>query len=293
MHSSIAAASAVSRSHSSAGPGMTAASSTTARAASPISASRSATASRTLAGTPPPSGRRQRLGDEERVAARDGVQVGGIAAGPLRELGDGVGATAPLARSAASPRAAARRARAGPRAGLGPAGDDHAARRAGQAPPEQRDEVERRVVGPVQVLDHEHGAARPARSASRRGRARGRRPRSRIRTRRRGRSRDVAQRPHRPRRDQRVAGAPQHAVRRPGRRRRRARSCRSRPPPRPARPGRTRAIPRSRQRGPRARRHARAVPRSGLVVLQAAPVLGAEPAVERQPPIAIARQRNP
>ena len=96
--------------------------------------------------------------------------------------------------------------------------------------------------------------------------------------------RDIAQRPHRPRRDQRVAGAPQHAVDVPAGRPRPARSCRSRPPPRPARPGRTRATPRSRQRGPRARRHARADPRSGLVVLQTAPVPGAEPAVE--PPAA-------
>ena len=103
--------------------------------------------------------RGQRLGDEERVAARDGVQVGGIAAGPLRELGDGVGRQRRAARSAAAPRAAARRARAGPRAAARP----RQVRitqpaRARQAPAEQRDEVERRVVGPVQVLDHEHRA---------------------------------------------------------------------------------------------------------------------------------------
>ena len=115
MHSSIAPASA-SSSDSSMLPGTTAASSTTARAAGLSASTRSATASRTLAGHADPGRRGQRLGDEERVAARDGVQLGRVVAGARGEQRDRVAARAPPARSAARSCAAARRARAAPRA---------------------------------------------------------------------------------------------------------------------------------------------------------------------------------
>ena len=77
---------------------------------------------------------------------------------------------------------------------------------------EQRHEVERRVVGPVQVLDHQHGlvgelverGGEHGLAAAVDRRRRSVPPASRG---------DVAQRAERARRDQRVARAPQHAAR--------------------------------------------------------------------------------
>ena len=163
-------------------------------------------------------GRRQRFGDEERVAARHAVQIRGLPAGPLRQHRDRL---LRQRRRLDPPRAlAAQRPEYAPDLGqlsqrVGAAGHDQAAARARQPPPKQGHEVERRVVRPVQVLDHEH-----------RGRARGQlveRRRQDVLARttfldRRGNRtadlpRDVQQRPHRARRDERIARAPEHAPR--------------------------------------------------------------------------------
>jgi hypothetical protein len=80
-----------------------------------------------------------------------------------------------------------------------------------QPPAEQRHQVERRVVGPVEVVDHEHRAAgeRVERGGEDVLACAGRLERGEERAARV--ARDVAQRAHRARRDQRVAGAPQDA----------------------------------------------------------------------------------
>ena len=106
--------------------------------------------------------RRERLGDEERVAAGDRVQVARVAAA-RRRAARPRRATAGRARSA---RPAATRARAGPRAAAPggvvrirqPAREPRARRSATQ--------IERRVVGPVQVLDHAASARSSASSAA-------------------------------------------------------------------------------------------------------------------------------
>ena len=83
--------------------------------------------------------------------------------------------------------------------------------RAHEAPPEQRHEVERGVVGPVQVLDDQHGGAgervqRRAQHVLARAVAV-----ERLQHRAAEGPGDVAQRAERARRDQRVARAPEHA----------------------------------------------------------------------------------
>jgi hypothetical protein len=92
------------------------------------------------------------------------------------------------------------------------AGQDQAAGGAHQSPAQQRDEVERRVVRPLQVLDDEHRGGRQLRE----GRRQRALPRARL-DRREHRASDVArhvaQRTHRARRDQRIARPPQDAPR--------------------------------------------------------------------------------
>ena len=186
------------------------------------------------------------LGDEERIAAGLDVELLGIepvrarrAPRPRRARATaGAGASRPARCRARRPRGAAGASRA---SSLVPVGDDdERAERLG-APGEQSDDVERRLIRPVQVLDHDDRRAQPH-AARRRAR---RRPRavSRLRARMRSsiavrRRRDVGQRTQRPRRLERVARAPEHACARSRARRRsaaRERSCRSRPRPRRAR----------------------------------------------------------
>ena len=102
----------------------------------------------------------QRLADEEGVAARDRVQVRRLAPGAPREQRHGLrreclGLDPPHAFTR-------KRGQHAPHLGCGvvAAGEDQAAGRAQQAAAQQRDEVERGVVGPVQVFDDHHGAAR-------------------------------------------------------------------------------------------------------------------------------------
>ena len=207
-------------------------------------------------------GRGQRLGDEEGVAARDRVQVRRLAPGAPREQRHGLGRQ----RAGLDPPHAFARERGqhAPHLGRGvvAAGEDQAAGRAQQAAAQQRHEVERGVVGPVQVLDDQHGAAgelvqgrrqHPLAGAVDGGEQRAARLAG-----------DVVQRAERARRDQRITGAPQDPLlRSPPSPRRRGRSCRS--PPRRSRPrsGRRCGTPLSRSRGPRGRGLVQAAPTSG------------------------------
>ena len=109
------------------------------------------------------AGRRgEGLGDEERVAAGDGVQPGGVALGVARERLDrgrrerrGLD---PVERGAGE--GAERPAHLGPVGErVGAAGEDQAAARGGEPAREQRQQVERGVVGPVDVLDDDRGRA--------------------------------------------------------------------------------------------------------------------------------------
>ena len=212
MHSSISAAPAPMVSASSdrsAGPGTTAASSTTARASSPTTATRNPTASRTLAGTRSPAG-----------AASSSVTKNGLppdsacssdASRPARRASTPTASAVSAPGSTTAQAIARQRAQDAPHLGalLRTARDDQAAPGAGQPAAQQRHEVQRGVVGPVQVLDDEragiaaqlveHGGQQvlPGRLERRRH------PPADL-------TRDVMQRTHRPRRDQRVAGAPQH-----------------------------------------------------------------------------------
>jgi len=136
------------------------------------------------------------------------ISSSSVAPGRAREMRDGVRRQ----RGRLDPAHALARERGQDAADLGQrlaaAGDDQAAGRAQQAAAEQRHEVERRVVGPVQVLDHQHGAGgelvergvedRLTAAVDHRLQAAA------------GLTGDVAQRAERARRDQRVAGAPQH-----------------------------------------------------------------------------------
>ena len=156
MQASIAAAPLVT-SVSSVAPGTTAHSSTTSRAASSSALTRKATASRTLAGISPAG------------AASASVTKNGLPpVTACRSAASRPAARASCATASADsgvgldPAHALARERGQHAADLGQrlaaAGEDQAAGRAHEPAAEQRDEVERRVVGPVQVLDHEHGA---------------------------------------------------------------------------------------------------------------------------------------
>ena len=94
------------------------------------------------------AGRRERLRDEERVAAGERVQVGRVAA---RELAHGLRGQRPRL----DPGDAGQRAEHAPDLGarVGPGREDQAPLR--EAAAEQGDDVERRVVSPVQILDHQ------------------------------------------------------------------------------------------------------------------------------------------
>ena len=81
--------------------------------------------------------------------------------------------------------------------------DDRERGDAGDAATEQAQDVERALVGPVDVLQHEDRAGRGAQPVEQRGRERGRRGLVEP---------DVEQRAERPRRVQRVARAPQDAT---------------------------------------------------------------------------------
>jgi len=106
--------------------------------------------------------RRQRLGHEERVAAGDPVQLGRVRSLLPRQLTD---RGEREQRGLDPPHHVARERRehapdVGPLAQrVLPARHDQAAARARQPPPEQREQVERRLVDPVEVLDDE--GARP------------------------------------------------------------------------------------------------------------------------------------
>ena len=100
----------------------------------------------------------QHLGDEERIARRALVELTGIDAARARELGDGVvreRRQAQLRHARGRPELSHREADRVARLELVLAigDDDEGAERLG-APREQPDHVERRLVGPVDVLDH-------------------------------------------------------------------------------------------------------------------------------------------
>jgi hypothetical protein len=96
------------------------------------------------------------LGHEERVATRHAMQLGRVASGPVREDVDRL----LRQRRRVEPQHDLGRQRSEHAADLRPlvqrlaaTGQHDAAARTGETPPEQRHEVERPVVGPVQVVD--------------------------------------------------------------------------------------------------------------------------------------------
>ena len=161
--------------------------------------------------------RGQRLRDEERIAAGEGAQARAVAARSAGEERDralgqrrGLDARKALARERGEEAAELRPLGQPVRA----TGHDEAAARPHQPAREERQQVEGGVVGPVQVLHHEHrGRAgahlveeRPEHLLARRG-ALQRRAHRAVDL-----ARHVPQRAHRPRRHERIADAPQHPV---------------------------------------------------------------------------------
>jgi len=160
----------------------------------------------------------QRLGDEERVAARQGVQVGRITAGAPAEQRDGVRRQRREldASHAVAGQRAEHATHLGPLAQrVGPARHHQASARTREPARQQRHEVERRVVGPVQIVDHEdRRLARPQRVERGREDLLPRRsPLHQLQQRAADGPGHVPERTHRTGRDERVAGAPQHAPR--------------------------------------------------------------------------------
>ena len=163
-----------------------------------------------------PRRRGQHLGDVERVAARGAVEGRRRPSGAAGELGDGLRRRAGAGRCAAPPPTAARRAsprRRSP-ASSGRSVTMSVRGRGADAPPEQREQVERALVGPVEVLHHQH-ARRALRDLVEQGghevlaaavaaQGVGEPPA--------GLARDVVERAERPRRQERVAGAHQEAA---------------------------------------------------------------------------------
>ena len=113
------------------------------------------------------------LADEERVPAGEAVQLGGLQVGALDESGHG------LARQGrhvdAAGRALCREVAEGHPDGIGHAegvvavGRDDQHGQAAQPPPQVAQHVERRLVGPVQVLEHHDGRTRGAQPLPERG----------------------------------------------------------------------------------------------------------------------------
>ena len=131
------------------------------------------------------------------------MQVGRVAPGELRDRGGGE-------RAGLDPRGGQRGEHApdlAPR--IRPRGDDEAP--ALQPPAEQRDHVERRVVGPVEVLDHEQGGVGEGVAGGGEHVLAGA-VRDRAGERAADLARHVAQRAERAGRDQRVARAPQRVA---------------------------------------------------------------------------------
>ena len=159
----------------------------------------------------------EHLGDEERVAARHLVQVARGSPGPAGErldgrLGERRRLDAPQDLGRDRPESPADLRPLGER--LGPARHHEAAAGAREASSQERDEVERRVVGPVHVLDDED-RPRAGQLVEDRGQQRLARPvgLERVGQRTAGVARHVAKRAERARRDERVARAPQDAAR--------------------------------------------------------------------------------
>jgi hypothetical protein len=160
----------------------------------------------------------QHLGDEERVASGRGVDAAGVAARDDRgEPLDG-GARQ---RRHLQPRDVRRRqvaedgAQLVERRGVVAVAEDEQCAGVADATAEVLDKVERRVVGPVHVLeDDDRRCRRPRQLVEHGGEERGAiaRPRQRAAQRGAGRAGDVVERPERPRRRQRFARAPEHAA---------------------------------------------------------------------------------
>ncbi len=160
---------------------------------------------------------REHLGDEERVAARHLMQIARGSPGAAGErvdgrLGERRRLDAPQDLGRDRPERPADLRPLGER--LRPARHHEAPTRAREASSQERHEVERRVVGPVHVLDDED-RPRAGQLVEDRHQERLARPvgPERLRQRTAGVARHVAERAQRARRDERVARAPQHAAR--------------------------------------------------------------------------------
>ena len=104
-----------------------------------------------------PRGRRQDLGDVKGVAARGVVEGPGGAPGAARELGDRRGAQRPQVDAADhGRRQLAERAAQAVAGRVGPERDHQRSGGRADPAPEECEQVERALVGPVQVLDHQH-----------------------------------------------------------------------------------------------------------------------------------------
>ena len=148
-------------SHSSARPGTTDTSSTTSRASFGSEETRSITASRTLPGTRPGGAARASVTKNglppvtacSPAASRSAWRASASTAGAENGAGS-------IRSSAARGEGAERPAHLGPVGErVGAAGEDQAAARGGEPAREQRQQVERGVVGPVDVLDDDRGRA--------------------------------------------------------------------------------------------------------------------------------------
>ena len=161
----------------------------------------------------------QHLGDEERVAAGRGMDAGAVVARRARRQADDCGAGEPGQRD---PRQMRRRqlaehcAQVAERGTVVAVAQHQHGRQAMDATADELDQIERRLVGPVNVLEHQHGRRRRARQLVEHGAEDRRpvvRPRQQRAQRRTGLAGDVVQRPERPRRRQRLAAAPEDAAR--------------------------------------------------------------------------------
>ena len=160
--------------------------------------------------------RREHLGDEERIATRQGVQIGRVTSrAPRQSLHRGHRQWRRLdpchVRSRQRLEHPPHVLTGGQR--LRPARQHQTAASLGQPPRQQGDDVERGLIGPVKILDRDRRRSKRGELVQQRSQER-LAPSAvlhRLRERSAGPTRDIVHRPQRPRDHQRVAGPPQHA----------------------------------------------------------------------------------